>query len=94
MPQFREQNTELVAIAVQHRAIAEAAIQQTGVSYPILADADHRVAAAYGVYNRLGDGIAAPAVFIINTNGEITWSYIGQNINDRPKAGTILQNLP
>ena len=62
--------------------------------YPLLADPDHEVAEAYGVYNLLGDGYAAPAVFIIDTDGEIIWSYVGQSPTDRPLPSTILQNLP
>ena len=84
----------MVALAVQDETGAQASLRDTGVSYPILADPQHQVAEAYGVYNTLGDGVAAPAVFIIDTSGQIVWSYIGQNISDRPNPQTILENLP
>jgi len=66
----------------------------TQAPFPILADSDHAVAEAYGVYNLLGDGIATPSVFVIDTSGHIVWSYVGQNAADRPSIETILENLP
>ena len=54
----------------------------------------HRVAEAYGVYNLRGDGLAAPAVFIIDTDGTIVWSYIGNNSHDRPTVQKILKQIP
>lgn len=68
--------------------------QETGASFPILADENHIAADNYRVYNLLGDGLAAPAVFVIDRNGQIIWSHVGKNINDRPAAKTILDHLP
>ena len=81
-------------MAVQDQAGAQASVNAANVSYPILADPDHRVADAYEVYNLLGDNVATPSVFVINKLGQIYWSYIGQNISDRPSNQTILANLP
>jgi len=60
----------------------------------MLADSKHKVAEAYGVYNLLGDGLAAPAVFVIDTDGRIVWSYVGRNSSDRPNTQAILEHLP
>lgn len=79
---------------MQDQAGAQASVSGASLSYPILADPDHGIAAAYGVYNLLGDSVATPAVFIIDKSGQIVWSYIGQNISDRPTNQTILENLP
>lgn len=68
--------------------------QSTGVTYPLLADPAHQVAELYGVYDLLGDGLAAPSVFIIETDGHVAWSHIGQHPGDRPSAQTILEHLP
>lgn len=68
--------------------------QAISAGFPILADADHRVAEAYGVFNLLGDGLAAPAVFIINPAGEIVWSYLSRDAGDRPPAVDVLSHLP
>ncbi|GAB4452069.1 MAG: hypothetical protein Kow0031_34570 [Anaerolineae bacterium] len=94
LPRFREAGARVVAVAVQDEAGAQASVSDTGVSFPVLADAQHQMADAYGVFNLLNDNVATPAVFIINPAGQITWSYIGQTINDRPDNQTILANLP
>lgn len=92
--QFQAKNAQIVAIAVQDQAGAQTAKQETGVTYPILADATHQVADAYGVYNLLGDNVATPSIFIIDKAGQLVWSHIGQNVSDRPSNQTILANLP
>ena len=91
---FQERNAEVIALAVHSLAGAGHVAQVTEAPFPILADPDHAVAEAYGVYNLLGDGIATPSVFIIDRSGQIVWSYVGQNAADRPSVQTILENLP
>jgi peroxiredoxin len=94
LPKFEQNNAQVIAVAVQNQAGAQTSIKDSGTSYPILADANRDVANAYGVYNLLNDNVAAPSVFIINKSGEIAWSYIGKDINDRPTNNLILSNLP
>lgn len=94
LAQFEQAGAQVIALAVQDQNGAQASITDAGVTFPILADPTHQVADAYGVYNLLGDGVATPAVFIIDKSGQIVWSYVGQNINDRPDVQTILANLP
>jgi peroxiredoxin len=60
----------------------------------MLADPAHRAAESYGVYNLLGDGLATPAVFVIDTDGRIAWSHVGQHANDRASVQMILEQLP
>ncbi len=91
---FLSRDTEIIAMAVQNTANAKKMVDVTGAAFPILADPDHAVADAYSVFNLLDDNVAAPAVFIINPAGHITWQYIGKNSNDRPAPQKILDNLP
>ena len=91
---FQNRRAEIIAVAVQNRANAQKMVTVTGAAFPILADPDHVAADAFGVFNLLGDGAAAPAVFIINQTGQIVWQHIGQNSNDRPAVQAILDNLP
>jgi peroxiredoxin len=92
--QFEARQTEIIALAVHEAVDAQVIAGVTNATFPLLADPDHAVAEAYGVYNLLGDGLATPAVFILDKSGHIVWSYIGQNASDRPDAQTILNNLP
>mgnify|MGYP000033725525 CR=1 FL=1 len=91
---FLEKNAEVVALAVASASAVGGVRQATGAAYPMLADPDHKVAEAYGVYNLLGDGLAAPSVFVIDTRGNIVWSHIGSNSGDRPGIAEILEHLP
>ena len=68
--------------------------QKAGIQFPMLADADHQVSDAYGVYNLLGDGLAAPAVVVIGTDGRIVWSRVAHSTSDPASAQTILEHLP
>ncbi len=76
------------------QARAQSIAQSVQPGYPILADADHSVSDAYGVYDLLGDGLTTPAIFVIDSAGQIVWSYISQDANDRPASAVILSHLP
>ena len=91
---FQGAGAEVVALVVASPASVATVQQNIGVYYPVLADPDHRVSEAYGVYNLLGDGVAAPAVFIIDSDGQIVWHDVGGNAQDRVGAETILSHLP
>ena len=81
-------------MAVNTRQAVEAVRSSLQVPYPMFGDPDHAVASAYDVYDILGDRLAVPAVFVIDSDGHIVWSYIGQDSQDRPTAADILAHLP
>jgi len=91
---FQDAGAEVVSLVVASIEVVEGWCQRAGVSYPMLADSGHHVAEAYGVYNLLGDGLAAPAVFVVEPGGRIAWSHVGQYAGDRVAAPTILEHLP
>ena len=93
-PTFQQRNAQIIALAVHDMAGAQRVAEVAGAAFPLLADPDHKVADAYHVYNLLGDGIATPAVFIVDKQGVVVWSYIAKDAGDRPPSQTILQNLP
>lgn len=92
--QFAAKNAQLLAIAYQSQAEAQTTVEHTAVSFPVLADVKHEVASRYEVFNTLGDGVATPAIFVVNPAGNIVWSYIAQDFADRPTTQQILDNLP
>lgn len=81
----------MLAISVDDLHNARQMQQLTGVSFPVLADPGHAAASAYGVFNLLGDGVAAPAAFVVTADG--ARGYIGQDIADRVPAAVILDLL-
>jgi peroxiredoxin len=91
---FQEAGAKVIALAVAPVASVNGVRQVVGAAYPMLADPAHQVTEAYGVYNLLGDGLAAPAVFVIDADGRIVWSHVGWSPADRPSAQTILEHLP
>jgi peroxiredoxin len=91
---FQSAKVKVVALAVTSVEAVDSLQQGLGIPYLMLADPDHQVSEDYGVYDLLGDGLAAPSVFIISADGQIVWRYIGQNSADRLSAEKILRNLP
>ena len=66
-----------------------------GITFPILyTNNDSAVPRAYDVYNRLNDGLATPAVFIVDTAGRIVWQDIGRHKADRVSGRDVIDNLP
>jgi peroxiredoxin len=90
--EFQALGAEVVALAVASPEAVEGVRASIDAPFPMLADPDHRAAEMYGVYNLLGDGLAAPAVFVLK-DGVIRWSYVGQNPADRPPVAEILAHL-
>jgi peroxiredoxin Q/BCP len=92
---FQEAGAEVVALAVAPvSSVNEGVRELLNLPYPVLADPDHQVAEAFNVYNLFDDGYAAPSVFVIDTDGSVAWSYVGQSSRDRPSTATVLKNLP
>lgn len=92
---FQDAGAEIVALAVAPLSSIDNGIRRViEPPYPLLADPDHEVAAAFNVYDLLGDGLAAPSTFVIDTDGTIVWSYVGQSPSDRPSPKTILRHVP
>jgi peroxiredoxin len=93
LPEFQKHRAELMGISVDgvwcHAAFAEA----RHLHFPLLADFEPKgsVARKYGVY-RENDGITERALFVINEEGIITWSYCSP-IAVNPGADGILQAL-
>ena len=90
--EIRELGAELIALSTDNVTNAQNMQQRTGARYPVLADPDQAVARAYGVFDLLGDGVAAPAT-IIMTADRVIAEQVGQTIQDRPSAAAIIHTL-
>ena len=93
LPEFEKLGAELLGISVDgpwcHKAFAEA----RHLHFRLLSDSEPKgaVARQYGVY-RSADGISERALFVIDRNGVITWSYVSP-IRVNPGADGILEAL-
>ncbi|MFC1465797.1 MAG: redoxin domain-containing protein [Candidatus Brachytrichaceae bacterium NZ_4S206] len=90
---FRARGAEVLAIAVQGVTQASVVRELGQLEFPVLADEAHTVSEAFGVFNQLGDGLAAPSVFVIDEGGRIIWSHIGRDVNDYPAPSDILNRV-
>jgi peroxiredoxin len=93
LPEFQKFGAELLGVSVDgpwcHAAFAEA----RHLHFPLLADFEPKgaVARQYGAY-RAKDGFCERALFVIDKNGTISWSYCSP-IAVNPGADGILQAL-
>ena len=74
----------------------EGAVQMAffiGAEFQVLADPEGKAVREYGVYDLLGDGLAAPATFILDSDGTVLWRHVSRDIADRPTAQQVLDQL-
>jgi peroxiredoxin len=93
LPEFRRHGAEVLGLSVDgvwcHRAYAEA----RHLEFPLLSDFEPKGAAsrAYGAY-RARDGFSERALFLVDAEGMIRWSYLSP-VNVNPGADGILAAL-
>jgi peroxiredoxin len=93
LPEFQKYGAELLGISVDGVWCHEAFAKDRKLHFPLLADFEPKgdVAARYGAY-RQADGITERALFVIDKDGIIRWSYCSP-IAINPGADGILQAL-
>ena len=93
LDEFQEFQAELVGISVDGAWCHAAFAKQNKLHFPLLSDFQPKgsVARAYGVYDEK-DGICERALFVIDPNGIIHWSYVSP-IGVNPGANGILSAL-
>ncbi|HYT13945.1 MAG TPA: redoxin domain-containing protein [Candidatus Nitrosopolaris sp.] len=91
--EFQQYNAQLLGISVDGLWCHMAFAKDRGYQFPLLADFHPKgvVAQTYGVY-RDSDGMSERALFVIDPQGVITWSYVSP-INVNPGADGILRAL-
>ncbi len=93
LPEFEKHGAKLLGISVDGVWCHEAFAQARGYRFPLLADFEPKgdVARAYGAYRSDG-GISERALFVIDKNGTIAWSYLSP-IGVNPGADGIIDAL-
>jgi peroxiredoxin len=92
-PEFQKYKAEVVGVSVDGVWCHAAFAKSRNLHFPLLADFEPKgaVAKAYGVY-REKDGITDRALFVIDEEGVIFWSYVSP-IAVNPGAEGILEAL-
>jgi len=93
LPEFRKFDAELVGISVDGVWCHQAFASSRKLHFPLAADFEPKggVARSYGVFRHV-EGVCERALFVINSQGIITWSYLSP-VAVNPGADGILQAL-
>ncbi len=93
LPEFQKHGATLVGVSVDGVWCHEVFAKDRNLHFPLAADFEPKgeVARSYGAY-RAEDGVCERALFVIDRNGVIAWSYCSP-IAINPGADGILQAL-
>jgi peroxiredoxin len=93
LDEFQKHDAELLGISVDGVWCHTAFSHDRKLHFPLLSDFEAKgaVARAYGVYHA-ADGVCERALFVINPEGKIHWSYVSP-IGVNPGAAGILSAL-
>jgi peroxiredoxin (alkyl hydroperoxide reductase subunit C) len=93
LPEFERFDAELLGVSVDGVWSHVAFAKDRHLRFPLLADFEPKgaVARAYHVY-RAHDGTSERALFVIDADGIVRWSYVSP-INVNPGADGILRAL-
>ena len=93
LPEFHKLGAEMIGISVDGVWCHAAFARDRKLRFPLLADFEPKgaVARAYGAY-RSADGISERALFVIDGDGVIRWSFLSP-IDVNPGADGILTAL-
>jgi peroxiredoxin len=93
LPLFEEHNAQLLAISVDGKWCQKAFAENRNLRFPLLSDFEPKgaVAKLYGVYDA-EKGLAQRALFVLDAEGIIRWSYVSPS-NVNPGADGILRAL-
>ena len=84
---------EVLAVSTDDLAGAGYTVEGRGIQFPVLYDPEAEVVRQYGVYDLLGDGMAAPSTLVLDKSGVIRWQYVGTSKSDRPSLSSITDAL-
>jgi glutaredoxin-dependent peroxiredoxin len=87
---------QVVGVLSQNARAVRTYIEETGLPFDILIDERRDVLRAYGVWHRIGLdawNIARPAVFLVDTDRRIRYSFIGNQQREFPTQEEILAAL-
>lgn len=85
---------QVLAVSTDDLSGAESIIRIGRIKFPVLyTSKQNEIPISYNVFNLHGDGLASASVFIIDKNGNITYSDIGDGPYHQVSGKTILSEL-
>jgi peroxiredoxin len=90
---YAARGVRVVAVLTQHAEPVRRYIEDNGLGFDVLLDERREVVRVYGVWHRIGLdawNIAHPAVFLIDPDRRIRYSFIGDKQTEFPSTDDIL----
>ena len=94
--EYRRHGVEASVVLAQRAAAVQRYLTEHPVPFDVLVDETREVSKAYGVWQRIGldaFNIARPAVFLIEKDRSIRYSFIGQSQGEFPSLEEILRAI-
>lgn len=93
LPEFRKHRAEILGISVDGVWCHAAFAKQHRIHFPLLSDFEPKgaVAKKFGAY-REGEGMCERALFVLEPDGTIFWSFLSP-VGENPGADGILEAL-
>ena len=94
--EFRRHQVETAVVLAQRAASVQRYAGERRLPFELLVDEDRKVTKAYGVWHRIGLdawNIARPAVFLIERDRSISYSFIGRSQREFPSLEEILRAI-
>jgi peroxiredoxin len=94
MDDFESRGVKLYGVSVDSAFCHKAFQDKLNLTMPLLADFEPKGAAAkaFGIYND-EHGISNRALFLIDPEGTVTWSYVSPSVLEIPGANLIFDAL-
>ena len=89
---FKSAGAAIVAISIDDPEKSAKLADSLKLPFPVLSDPGHKVIDTYGILDA-GKEIATAAVFILDRQGVVRWSYIAADYKVRPLDETLLDEL-
>jgi peroxiredoxin len=93
---FAADGVRVIGVLGQHAEPVRRYIEDNGLAFDVLLDEQREVVRAYGVWHRIGIdawNIAHPAVFLIDADRSIRYSFIGDKQTEFPSTDDLLQAI-
>jgi peroxiredoxin len=94
--ELRRHRVEAAVVLAQRAASVQRYLGDRRLPFELLADEDREVTKAYGVWHRIGLdawNIARPAVFLIERDRTISYSFVGRSQGEFPSLEEILRAI-
>jgi peroxiredoxin len=95
-PEYAERGIQVVTVVAQSSDVVRRYIEDAGLPFNILIDESREVLKAYGVWHRLGLdawNIARPALFLIDAEGTVHYSFVSDRQDEFPTHEDILREV-